>query len=48
MPETLFLRVTPELKRAVQTIAAELGLTDNAAAIVLLNEAIEARRRDRG
>jgi hypothetical protein len=41
---SLHLRVAPALKRQVEEYARELGITTNAAAAVLLSEALRARK----
>lgn len=44
--EVLFTRVTPELKRRVEQLAARLGISTSAAVAVLLTEALDERDRD--
>jgi predicted HicB family RNase H-like nuclease len=45
--ESLNLRVSPELKRQVEAYAATTGISVNAAASVLLAEALRTERRKR-
>jgi predicted HicB family RNase H-like nuclease len=45
--ESLNLRVPPEVKRQVEAYARQRGISVNAAACVLLAEALRAERRKR-
>jgi len=45
--ESLNLRVSPDLKRQVEAYAKRTGISVNAAASVLLAEALRAERRKR-
>jgi hypothetical protein len=45
--ESLNLRVPPDLKRRIEQYSTDLGISINAAAIVLLTEGLRAERERR-